>query len=163
MSLVKVNELLQHATEHHYGVAAMNTINYETIKCAIAAAENLEHAACEKDGAHVVVGIFVALAVGKEALALEEVVVVDEVDLHPGRLYAGHFDYQRVVGVIYYQVHARQSDNFVQLISAFVHQAVARHEGAYLFAPFEDALRKVPADAGYLRLGQIGHYFLRYE
>ena len=42
MSLVKVNELLQHATEHHYGVAAMNTINYETIKCAIAAAEN-EH------------------------------------------------------------------------------------------------------------------------
>lgn len=40
MSLVKVNELLQHATEHHYGVAAMNTINYETIQCAIAAAEN---------------------------------------------------------------------------------------------------------------------------
>lgn len=39
MSLVKVNELLQHATEHHYGVAAINTINYETISCAIAAAE----------------------------------------------------------------------------------------------------------------------------
>ena len=39
MSLVMVNELLQHATEHHYGVAAINTINYETISCAIAAAE----------------------------------------------------------------------------------------------------------------------------
>lgn len=39
MSLVNVNELLQHATEHHYGVAAINTINYETISCAIAAAE----------------------------------------------------------------------------------------------------------------------------
>lgn len=39
MSLVKVNELLQHATEHHYGVAAINTVNYETISCAIAAAE----------------------------------------------------------------------------------------------------------------------------
>lgn len=39
MSLVKVNELLQHATAHHYGVAAINTINYETISCAIAAAE----------------------------------------------------------------------------------------------------------------------------
>ena len=39
MSLVKVNELLLHATEHHYGVAAINTINYETISCAIAAAE----------------------------------------------------------------------------------------------------------------------------
>ena len=40
MPLVKVNELLQHATEHHYGVAAMNTINFETIQCAVAAAEN---------------------------------------------------------------------------------------------------------------------------
>ena len=39
MSLVKVNELLQHATEHHYGVAAINTINYETISCVVAAAE----------------------------------------------------------------------------------------------------------------------------
>lgn len=40
MSLVKVNELLQHATQHHYGVAAINTINYETIRCAINAAEH---------------------------------------------------------------------------------------------------------------------------
>lgn len=39
MSLVKVNEILQHATEHKYGVAAINTMNYETIKCAVAAAE----------------------------------------------------------------------------------------------------------------------------
>lgn len=39
MPLVKVNELLQHATEHHYGVAAINTINYETIRCAVDAAE----------------------------------------------------------------------------------------------------------------------------
>ena len=39
MSLVKVNEILQHATEHKYGVAAINTLNYETIKCAVAAAE----------------------------------------------------------------------------------------------------------------------------
>ena len=39
MSLVKVNELLKHATENHYGVAAINTINYETIRCAIQAAE----------------------------------------------------------------------------------------------------------------------------
>ena len=39
MSLVKVNDLLKHATENHYGVAAINTINYETIRCAIQAAE----------------------------------------------------------------------------------------------------------------------------
>lgn len=39
MSLVKVNEILQHAWKHEYGVAAINTLNYETIKCAVAAAE----------------------------------------------------------------------------------------------------------------------------
>ena len=39
MSLVNVNELLEHATKHGYGVAAINTINYETIRCAIDAAE----------------------------------------------------------------------------------------------------------------------------
>lgn len=32
MPLAKVNELLRHATEHHYGVAAVNVFNYETIK-----------------------------------------------------------------------------------------------------------------------------------
>lgn len=42
MSLIKVNELLQHATEHHYGVPAINVINTETIRYAIQAAEN-EH------------------------------------------------------------------------------------------------------------------------
>lgn len=32
MSLVKVKDLLAHATEHHYGVAAVNVFNYETVK-----------------------------------------------------------------------------------------------------------------------------------
>ena len=40
MSLIKVNELLQHATEHHYGVPAINVINTETIRYAIQAAED---------------------------------------------------------------------------------------------------------------------------
>ena len=42
MSLIKVNKLLQHATEHHYGVPAINVINTETIRYAIQAAED-EH------------------------------------------------------------------------------------------------------------------------
>lgn len=39
MSLVKVNELLCHATKNHYGVAAVNVINVETVKYIIEAAE----------------------------------------------------------------------------------------------------------------------------
>ena len=32
MPRVKVNELLKHATENRYGVAAVNTLNVETVK-----------------------------------------------------------------------------------------------------------------------------------
>lgn len=39
MSLAKVKDILKHATENKYGVAAINTLNYETIRCAILAAE----------------------------------------------------------------------------------------------------------------------------
>lgn len=39
MALVKVKDILEHATEHKYGVAAINTVNVETIKYAILAAE----------------------------------------------------------------------------------------------------------------------------
>ncbi len=38
MPLRKVNDILQHATEHHYGVAAINVFNYETVKWAAEAA-----------------------------------------------------------------------------------------------------------------------------
>ena len=41
MPLVKVNELLRHATENGYGVAAVNVFNYETIKW-VAEAANRE-------------------------------------------------------------------------------------------------------------------------
>ena len=39
MPRVNVNELLKHATEHKYGVAAVNTLNIETVKYIIMAAE----------------------------------------------------------------------------------------------------------------------------
>ncbi len=38
MPLAKVNEILRHATENRYGVAAINVFNYETIKWAAEAA-----------------------------------------------------------------------------------------------------------------------------
>lgn len=41
MPLVQVNKLLRHATENHYGVAAVNVFNYETVKW-VAEAANRE-------------------------------------------------------------------------------------------------------------------------
>lgn len=39
MALMKVKDILQHATENHYGVAAINTFNYETVMWAAEAAK----------------------------------------------------------------------------------------------------------------------------
>jgi len=39
MPLAKVKDILKHAMENKYGVAAINTLNYETTRCAILAAE----------------------------------------------------------------------------------------------------------------------------
>lgn len=39
MALMKVKDVLQHATENRYGVAAINTFNYETVMWAAQAAE----------------------------------------------------------------------------------------------------------------------------
>lgn len=39
MALMKVKDILQHATENHYGVAAINVFNYETVKWAAEAAK----------------------------------------------------------------------------------------------------------------------------
>ena len=39
MPLAKVNDILKHATENKYGVAAVNMFTFETIKYAIQAAE----------------------------------------------------------------------------------------------------------------------------
>ena len=40
MALVKVKDILRHATDNKYGVAAVNTLNIETIKYIIMAAED---------------------------------------------------------------------------------------------------------------------------
>lgn len=39
MALMKVKDILQHATENHYGVAAINTFNYESVMWAAEAAK----------------------------------------------------------------------------------------------------------------------------
>ena len=45
MSLAKVNELLQHAAKNHYGVAAVNVINVETVRYII---EEIGRASCRE-------------------------------------------------------------------------------------------------------------------
>jgi Ni2+-binding GTPase involved in maturation of urease and hydrogenase len=56
-----------------------------------------------------------------------------------------HFNDERVIVVVHNDVHARQSDHFVQAVSAFVHGTVSRHQDAHFVAIFLK------------QLGQFGH------
>ena len=76
-------------------------------------------------------------------IALEIVVVVNEVHLHSGGLQCGNFDNQRVVGVINNQVHTRETDNFMQLVASFVDASVFWHECSHFVASFLHAVRHV--------------------
>ena len=62
----------------------------------------------------------------------EEVLVVDEIDLHSRDWNGCDLDDERVVGAVDDDVHSRQSYHLMQLSSAFVDVAPFRHECSYL-------------------------------
>ncbi len=123
--------------------------------------DGLEHAAGIEDGARVVVFILHPLVVHHLQPVLEIVVVVDEIDLHAGRLDRSHLDDERVVGIVDDKVHARQPDYLVQLVPAFVDVPPLGHERPDFSSPFLNGLRQAPAHARHLGLGHIRSNFLR--
>ena len=81
---------------------------------------------------------------------LEEIVVVDEIDLHASRLDGCYLDDQRVISVVDDQIHSREADNLMQLVASLVDVAEFRHKRSDLATSFLNALRQVSADCSYL-------------
>ena len=100
-----------------------------------------ECASGEEYGSFVVVGEeFVGVWVGDGAFTAEEVVVVDEVDLHACGLYACDLDEEWVVGVVDNDVEAGETDDFVELVASLVDAAESGHESADFPSAFHDSL-----------------------
>ena len=95
----------------------------------------------EEDGAFVIVGKSVARFVGECGFSVEEVFVIYEVDLHTGHLYGGYFDDKWVIGVVDDEIHARESDHFVELVPTFVDASVFGHKSSDLIASLLHSLR----------------------
>ena len=101
------------------------------------------------------VGIF------EHRLALEIGLVVDEVDLNARGRNGGDLDDERVICVVHGQVHARESDDFVELVSAFVDFAKAGGKHPDLTSLLMHPLRKIPAHTAHLRGREKGDNVLR--
>ena len=121
------------------------------------------HSAGKENGALVVVGRILSSFICKGILALEEILIINKIDLHASGLDRSHFNYQRMVGIVDYQVHTRKADNFVQLIAALVDATETRHERSNFLTFFLDTLGKVPADEAHMAFLQVGGDFLLNE
>ena len=91
----------------------------------------------------------------------EVVIVIDEIYLKPGGLQGGHLNYKWMVGVVDYDVHTRQTDDFMELVAAFVDSTVTWHECAHFGAAFLYALGQGAAEGRHLAGGEVGFYLLR--
>ena len=123
----------------------------------------LKDTACKENGALVVVAVVIAVGIACHETVVEIVVVVNEVYLHAGCLQRCHLDDQRVVSVVNDEVHARQTDNFVQLVTSFIYVAPFGCEDSDLLAKVLCCLWQVEAYACHRRFGDKWSDFLSYE
>ena len=129
------------------------------VRCPSELLYGLEDSAGEEDGSFPVVFEIVALIVAVYALAVEIVLVVNEVHLHPGCRNGSHLDDKRSVDIVDDDVHSGQTDDLMELVLSFVDATISRHECSYLLFPFLNTLRKVSSYVGNLRFRKVREYF----
>ena len=121
----------------------------------------LEYTARIKYGTLGIVCVLRSVLIGAHLSFVKIIIVVDEIDLNASGLNGSHFDDERVIGLIDDDVHSRQANHFVQLVTALVDIAPFRHKRADLVSTFLNALRQLATDRGHLRLGNVRYHFLR--
>ena len=120
--------------------------------------DRLQHAAGKENRTLGVVGEGFSLGIGQRSLAVEVVLVGDEIHLHTGGGQRRYLDNQGPVHIADDEVHTRQADDFVQLMLALVDTSEAGHKRADFFLKFLYPLRQVSSDMRKRTLRKIGKY-----
>lgn len=120
--------------------------------------DGFDDAFCVEDRPRIVVWVEHTLCIVVLGFPLEEVLAVDEINLHADILQGGDLDDQRVVGVLDDDVLARQPDNLVEHVLMVVYAAEFRHECADFVLSLLYSLRQKAADVGDVPFGKIGIY-----
>ena len=123
-----------------------------------------DNATVEEDGAVVVLFAEIAFFVIHEVFFLrEEIVVFDEINLHPRLLDGSHLDDKGIVGVVDDEVHSRKADDLVELVAPVVDDTIAGHKNSDFLTAFLGGLGQVTADEAHRCFRQIGGDFLMDE
>ena len=108
-----------------------------------------QYTACIENGTAIVIIIFYTIFIRCLHTILEIVIVIDEIYLHACGLDRSNFYNQGVVSIIDNQVHTREADHFVQLISALIDISPFGHKGSDFTAFFLYCLWKVSTYIGH--------------
>ena len=107
-------------------------------------ANGFKDASGKEDGALIIVGNKLVFGIKPRDLLFEIVLVVYEIDLHPGRGNGSHLDDQRVICVIDVEVHSAQADDLMQLVTALIDNTKTRHKHTDFAAALMNALGNLP-------------------
>ena len=89
---------------------------------------SFKYSACKEYSSFSVIAEEFSLLVAIDAFAMEVILVVNEVDLHPCGRDGRNLDDKRSVHIVYHYVHSGKSDNLMKLVLSFVDASIARHE-----------------------------------
>ena len=127
----------------------------------VQAFDRLQDASDEEDTAIRIVTRRSLRGRAEEALASEEIRIIDEVDLYACGGDRGDLDDERVVVVVDDNVDTRQTDHLVKLVAPLIDQAVAWHEDTYVISRILYMLWEVTSDMCEITLREVGIYLLR--
>ena len=122
-----------------------------------------QYSAYIEDRTIVIIFILISILIADRGFPLEEILVVNKVNLHPGRLNGCYLNDQRMVRVVNNKIHTRQTDNLVQLIAALVDISEFWHECPDFATTLLNSLRQISTYCRDLGFGKVGSDFLGYK
>ena len=111
---------------------------------------SLKYSAGKEYGSFSVILEELAAIVAIDALAVEIVLIINEIYLDSGSRNRCNLDHKRSVDIVDDDIHSREADHLMKLVLSLVDASISWHEGSDLLLSLLDSLRKVSADVGYL-------------
>src|SRR5690554_1715688 len=78
------------------------------------------YAFCKEDRPFIIIGKGIPILIRKSSLPFKILIIIDKIYLNALSWYGSNFYDQGHVHIIDHQIHPRQSDHFVQLMSSFI-------------------------------------------
>src|SRR5690554_6045444 len=107
-------------------------MNMNNIRNPIQFLNGFDYSFCKKDGSFVIIFKKISILIFVSSFPFKVFVIINKIDLNSLFGYRGHLNNQRHVYVIDNQIHPREANYLMQLMSSFINITIARHKNPYL-------------------------------